>query len=74
MKCTDADNPPCKRCRNGGLECVFEKPIRDTLNNSEQGMWYVSLSLMLPNRNTLMSYLVSRVSTLRDRRHFVDHY
>lgn len=39
MKCTDADNPPCKRCRHAGIECIFEKPIRDTQNNSEQGMW-----------------------------------
>nr|XP_019042265.1 hypothetical protein I302_08866 [Kwoniella bestiolae CBS 10118]OCF21195.1 hypothetical protein I302_08866 [Kwoniella bestiolae CBS 10118] len=26
MRCVGADDPPCKRCRNGGLECVMEKP------------------------------------------------
>ncbi|WRT67181.1 uncharacterized protein IL334_004147 [Kwoniella shivajii] len=28
MRCVGADDPPCKRCRNGGLECVMEKPGR----------------------------------------------
>ncbi|BEJ14452.1 hypothetical protein CspHIS471_0402190 [Cutaneotrichosporon sp. HIS471] len=28
MRCVGAEDPPCKRCRNGGLECIMEKPGR----------------------------------------------
>jgi hypothetical protein len=28
MRCVGANDPPCKRCRNGGLECIQEKPVR----------------------------------------------
>ena len=28
MRCVGAEDPPCKRCRNAGLECVMEKPGR----------------------------------------------
>ncbi|WWD15975.1 hypothetical protein CI109_100399 [Kwoniella shandongensis] len=28
MRCVGAEDPPCKRCRNGGLACVMEKPGR----------------------------------------------
>jgi hypothetical protein len=28
MRCVGAEDPPCKRCRNGGLDCVMEKPGR----------------------------------------------
>lgn len=30
-RCQEADNPPCKRCRQTGTECVFDtKPPRPT--------------------------------------------
>ncbi|KAL7424072.1 hypothetical protein Q5752_001657 [Cryptotrichosporon argae] len=28
MRCVGAEDPPCKRCRNGGLKCIMEKPGR----------------------------------------------
>ncbi|KAG8988167.1 hypothetical protein FRB90_002932 [Tulasnella sp. 427] len=63
MKCTDADNPPCKRCRHAGIECIFEKPIRDTVNNSEQGMWRIrNLETQV---NSIQSTLAELVHTLR---------
>ncbi|WVF72211.1 hypothetical protein IAT40_007023 [Kwoniella sp. CBS 6097] len=31
MRCVGAEEPPCKRCKNGGLECVMEKPGRSTV-------------------------------------------
>ncbi|KAG8917526.1 hypothetical protein FRC01_002396 [Tulasnella sp. 417] len=63
MKCTDADNPPCKRCRHAGIECIFEKPIRDTANNSEQGMWRIrNLETQV---NSIQSTLADLVQTLR---------
>lgn len=33
MRCVGAEDPPCKRCRNGGLECVMEKPGRSANEN-----------------------------------------
>lgn len=38
MRCEGADNPPCKRCRNGNLECLFEKPSREATLTGEAGL------------------------------------
>lgn len=38
MKCEGADNPPCRRCRNTGLECLFEKPSREQTLTGEAGL------------------------------------
>ncbi|KAF9076108.1 hypothetical protein BDP27DRAFT_1313911 [Rhodocollybia butyracea] len=38
MRCEGADNPPCKRCRNAGLECLFEKPTREATLAGEAGL------------------------------------
>ncbi|KAF8167734.1 hypothetical protein B0H34DRAFT_682848 [Crassisporium funariophilum] len=38
MRCEGADNPPCKRCRNTGLECLFEKPSREATLTGEAGL------------------------------------
>lgn len=42
MRCEGADNPPCRRCRNGGLECLFEKPSREATLTGEAGLESVS--------------------------------
>lgn len=41
MRCEGADNPPCRRCRNTGLECLFEKPSREATLTGEAGLEYV---------------------------------
>ena len=38
MRCEGAENPPCKRCRNTGLECLFEKPSREASLTGEAGL------------------------------------
>ncbi|KZT33256.1 hypothetical protein SISSUDRAFT_431482 [Sistotremastrum suecicum HHB10207 ss-3] len=38
MKCEGAENPPCKRCRHGNLECLFEKPSREATLTGEAGL------------------------------------
>ncbi|KAK7468717.1 hypothetical protein VKT23_003220 [Stygiomarasmius scandens] len=38
MRCEGADNPPCKRCRNTGLDCLFEKPSREATLTGEAGL------------------------------------
>lgn len=42
MRCVGAEEPPCKRCRNAGLECVMEKPGRS--GGDSVGDEYVSKS------------------------------
>lgn len=40
MRCEGADNPPCKRCRNGGHQCVFETNKKDYLKEiKDAGSW-----------------------------------
>ncbi|ESK98052.1 hypothetical protein Moror_488 [Moniliophthora roreri MCA 2997] len=38
MRCEGAENPPCRRCRNTGLECLFEKPSREATLTGEAGL------------------------------------
>ncbi|KAI6031642.1 hypothetical protein BKA83DRAFT_4203353 [Pisolithus microcarpus] len=38
MRCEGADNPPCRRCRNAGLDCLFEKPSREATLTGEAGL------------------------------------
>ncbi|KAL1748582.1 hypothetical protein HDZ31DRAFT_29427 [Schizophyllum fasciatum] len=38
MRCEGADNPPCRRCRNTGLECLFEKPSKEASLTGEAGL------------------------------------
>ncbi|KAI0048332.1 hypothetical protein FA95DRAFT_1517530 [Auriscalpium vulgare] len=38
MRCEGADNPPCRRCRHAGLECMFEKPSREASLTGEAGL------------------------------------
>ncbi|WVN85319.1 uncharacterized protein L203_100464 [Cryptococcus depauperatus CBS 7841] len=30
MRCVGAEEPPCKRCKNSGLDCIMEKPGKST--------------------------------------------
>ena len=48
MRCEGADNPPCRRCRHAGLECLFEKPSREATLTGEAGLEYVPLQPQLP--------------------------
>lgn len=38
MRCEGAENPPCRRCRHAGLECLFEKPTREPTLTGEAGL------------------------------------
>lgn len=37
MRCVGADDPPCKRCRVTGEECVMEKPRKGTSSLDQGG-------------------------------------
>jgi hypothetical protein len=49
MRCEGAENPPCKRCRQQSLECLFEKPNREASLTGEAGLECV-LNLFPPFR------------------------
>ncbi|KIY62636.1 hypothetical protein CYLTODRAFT_383348 [Cylindrobasidium torrendii FP15055 ss-10] len=38
MRCEGAENPPCRRCRNVGIDCLFEKPQREPSLSGEAGL------------------------------------
>ncbi|KAI9461022.1 hypothetical protein BJY52DRAFT_1117821 [Lactarius psammicola] len=38
MRCEGAENPPCKRCRQQSLDCLFEKPNREATLTGEAGL------------------------------------
>lgn len=72
MRCEGADNPPCRRCRHAGLECLFEKPTREATLTGEAGLESVghltSHDLVLTK---LQAYTKLRGSRCRDTLHSI---
>lgn len=55
MRCVGADEPPCKRCRNSGLECIMEKPGKSTSGGeSGVGEEYVESLIVYPQNLTVV--------------------
>jgi hypothetical protein len=48
MRCEGAENPPCRRCRHAGLDCLFEKPTREASLTGEAGLECVYFPSHLP--------------------------
>ncbi|KAF8578439.1 hypothetical protein K439DRAFT_1638799 [Ramaria rubella] len=70
MRCEGADNPPCRRCRHAGLECLFEKPSREPTLTGEAGLERIrSLEAQVADirttQHSIHSTLLDLVSTLR---------
>ncbi|PCH33943.1 hypothetical protein WOLCODRAFT_130083 [Wolfiporia cocos MD-104 SS10] len=70
MRCEGADNPPCRRCRHAGLECLFEKPTREASLTGEAGLERIrSLEAHVADirqtQNAIQSTLLEIVSHLR---------
>ncbi|KAF8349737.1 hypothetical protein F5887DRAFT_1059004 [Amanita rubescens] len=70
MRCEGADNPPCRRCRNTGLECLFEKPSREATLTGEAGLERIrSLESHVADikitQNTILSTLSELVAQIR---------
>ena len=49
MRCEGAENPPCRRCRHAGLDCLFEKPTREASLTGEAGLEYVLSTRISPH-------------------------
>ncbi|KAH7910701.1 hypothetical protein BJ138DRAFT_1008198 [Hygrophoropsis aurantiaca] len=70
MRCEGADNPPCRRCRHAGLECLFEKPSREATLTGEAGLERIrSLEAHVADirvsQNSIQNTLLEIVSHLR---------
>ncbi|WVQ98787.1 hypothetical protein IAU59_005918 [Kwoniella sp. CBS 9459] len=64
MRCVGAEDPPCKRCKNGGLECVMEKPGRSTIGG-EAHIGEDRIRNLESQVSSIQNTLVDLVSTLK---------
>ncbi|KAF5323314.1 hypothetical protein D9611_005748 [Ephemerocybe angulata] len=74
MRCEGAENPPCKRCRNTGLECLFEKPSREASLTGEAGLERIRaleahVSDIRQTQSTICNNLAEVLSYLRPGGH-----
>ncbi|KIJ68212.1 hypothetical protein HYDPIDRAFT_106363 [Hydnomerulius pinastri MD-312] len=70
MRCEGADNPPCRRCRHAGLECLFEKPSREATLTGEAGLERIRsleahVSEIRVTQSSIQNTLLEIVSHLR---------
>ncbi|KAH7106755.1 hypothetical protein BKA62DRAFT_684990 [Auriculariales sp. MPI-PUGE-AT-0066] len=70
MRCINAEDPPCKRCRTAGIECLFEKPTREAGLTGEAGLERIrnleaQVSDIGQSQRFIHSTLVDLVSQLR---------
>ncbi|ADV20422.1 Hypothetical protein CGB_B4500C [Cryptococcus gattii WM276] len=64
MRCVGADEPPCKRCRNSGLECIMEKPGKST-SGGDSGVGEDRIRSLESQVSSIQSTLSDLVTTLR---------
>ncbi|KAL4069755.1 hypothetical protein V8B97DRAFT_1969116 [Scleroderma yunnanense] len=70
MRCEGADNPPCRRCRHAGLDCLFEKPSREATLTGEAGLERIRnlethVADIKATQSSIQSTLLEIVSFLR---------
>ncbi|KAI0778385.1 hypothetical protein BD413DRAFT_466315 [Trametes elegans] len=70
MRCEGAENPPCRRCRHAGLECLFEKPTREASLTGEAGLERIRsleahVADIRASQTTIQNTLLEIVSHLR---------
>ncbi|KAL4241807.1 Protease transcriptional activator prtT [Abortiporus biennis] len=75
MRCEGAENPPCRRCRHAGLECLFEKPTREASLTGEAGLERIrSLEAHVADirqtQTAIQATLMEIASHLRGTSHF----
>ncbi|WVQ78323.1 hypothetical protein IAT38_000408 [Cryptococcus sp. DSM 104549] len=64
MRCVGAEEPPCKRCKNGGLECVMEKPGRAS-GGGDNGAGEDRIRSLESQVSSIQNTLTELVTTLR---------
>lgn len=64
MRCEGSDNPPCKRCKNNMLDCVFERRT-DYLLNPEDRAWQMKMEEKVNSLSSSVDRLFVLINTLR---------
>ncbi|EGG00988.1 uncharacterized protein MELLADRAFT_111379 [Melampsora larici-populina 98AG31] len=64
MRCEGSDNPPCKRCKNNMLDCVFERRT-DYLLNPEDKAWQMKMEEKVNSLTKSVDQLFLLINTLR---------
>ncbi|ODO03333.1 hypothetical protein L198_02178 [Cryptococcus wingfieldii CBS 7118] len=65
MRCVGAEDPPCKRCRNSGLDCIMEKPGKSTSSGDGAGAGEDRIRTLETQVSSMQNTLSDLVSTLR---------
>ncbi|WVQ71655.1 hypothetical protein IAR50_001195 [Cryptococcus sp. DSM 104548] len=65
MRCVGAEDPPCKRCRNSGLDCIMEKPGKSTSGGDGAGAGEDRIRTLETQVSSIQNTLSDLVSTLR---------
>ncbi|TIB30165.1 hypothetical protein E3P84_03445 [Wallemia ichthyophaga] len=59
MRCQNADDPPCVRCKSANIPCTFEKPARDSTAIGEAGLERIrSLEMQVSSMSSNLFELV----------------
>ncbi|KAH9815409.1 hypothetical protein DFH28DRAFT_1082262 [Melampsora americana] len=64
MRCEGSENPPCKRCTNNMLDCVFERRT-DYLLNPEDKAWQMKMEEKVNSLSNSVDQLFLLFNTLR---------
>lgn len=60
MRCQNADDPPCVRCKSASIPCTFEKPARDSTAIGEAGLERIrNLEMQVSSMSANLFELVS---------------
>ncbi|KAF7799345.1 hypothetical protein EIP86_010577 [Pleurotus ostreatoroseus] len=72
MRCEGAENPPCRRCRHAGLECLFEKPTREASLTGEAGLESLEAHVaeIRQSQTVIQNTLAEIAAHLRNGSHF----
>ncbi|KAK4050348.1 hypothetical protein OIO90_005141 [Microbotryomycetes sp. JL221] len=54
MRCVGAEDPPCKRCKNSGQQCIFEESQRGRRSNRKTDMMAKSLKRLESTLETVL--------------------
>ncbi|ETS61629.1 hypothetical protein PaG_04121 [Moesziomyces aphidis] len=68
-RCDGPENPPCRRCRQVGIECIFEKPPKDpsssTTNTADTGASSDRIRLLEAQMSGMQSMISELVASIK---------
>ncbi|KAN0064574.1 hypothetical protein ACQY0O_002202 [Thecaphora frezii] len=61
-RCDGPEDPPCRRCKAAGIDCIFEKPPRDSAAVPESGAERIkSLETQMSDMQSMIGELVNTI-------------